>query len=328
MAILLYGALLALAFGQQVSASPPVCWIVGLVQQKSRAAAQLREKTVFFIGGSATHYGVRAGQFAERTGLPAYNFGTNAGLGLPYLLEEAKAVLKPGDVAVLLPEFILYHGESVDEVFAKVTFCRGSFFPASLPLPKLLAYLRNIGPAHLLEGARRRLLPRPHEESCADTAEVTAQGDVSRYFIESLQPVEFQRSLEQAQQDISLWIDPSGGDPEAHPPARALKDFKAWCDPRGILVLTAYPNVYFDPEWAARPFFRKYLAGIEALYRAIGIPFLGDFASASYPKELFLETHYHLGPPGAARRTEDLARLFCAGTGLCLDPAFPQERTP
>ena len=317
LAVALYCALLVLAFGQEVRGNQAICWIVGLVQQKSRGASLLEGRKVLFIGGSATHYGLRAGLFTGRTGLQAYNFGTNAGLGLPYLLEEAKGVLKPGDVAVLLPEFILYHGETVDEVFSKVTFSRGSTFPLSLPWPKLVTWLRNIGPAHLLRGALRRLAPRPGEVACSDSAVLTAQGDVARYFTESLQPREFQQSLDQAQHDLSLWIDPSGGDPAAHPPARALKAFKAWCDARGIVVLASYPNVYFDPEWAARPSFHKYLEGIEALYRADNIPFLGDFASACYPRELFLETHYHLGPQGAARRTEDFARLFCAATTLC-----------
>src|SRR4051812_31724248 len=76
-------------------------WAHGLYQRKTFAADRIQEPKIVIIGGSGAHYGYSAREISRETGLPVVNFGSHAGLGLPYILYKARKVLKPNDFAVL-----------------------------------------------------------------------------------------------------------------------------------------------------------------------------------------------------------------------------------
>lgn len=60
-----------------------------------------------FLGGSNLAFGIDSKKISESVGLPVLNMGLHAGLGLNFILNEAKKDIKPNDVIILSTEYFL-----------------------------------------------------------------------------------------------------------------------------------------------------------------------------------------------------------------------------
>src|SRR5207253_7350012 len=80
---------------------------------KYQRAAALTCPKIVFIGGSGVLFSVRAAQIEQATHIPTANLGTHAALSLRYMLFRSRDILRPGDIAVLIPEYSLYYESTV-----------------------------------------------------------------------------------------------------------------------------------------------------------------------------------------------------------------------
>src|SRR5262249_26263606 len=60
---------------------------------------------IILIGGSNLAFGIDSEGLEACTGRPVVNMGLQAALGLDYMFEEAAAGTRPGDVALIVPEY-------------------------------------------------------------------------------------------------------------------------------------------------------------------------------------------------------------------------------
>lgn len=70
---------------------------------------------IILIAGSNAGYGFSSNLLSNNFGVPIFNTGTNAGLGLRFQIELFKDYLKAGDVVVLLPEYEQFCGSFLGE---------------------------------------------------------------------------------------------------------------------------------------------------------------------------------------------------------------------
>ena len=81
-------------------------------QARLHASGQNR---VILIGGSNLAFGIDSGVLEKSLGRPAANMGLHAALGLEYMLEEAAHGARPGDLAVLIPEYEHFYGTTAGD---------------------------------------------------------------------------------------------------------------------------------------------------------------------------------------------------------------------
>ena len=85
---------------------PEVRWIKSIYEDKVELADSVNaSRRLLIVGGSGTHFGVDAVQIEEELGLPVFNIGLHAGLGLNALLASVSGEIRSGDIVLLIPEY-------------------------------------------------------------------------------------------------------------------------------------------------------------------------------------------------------------------------------
>jgi hypothetical protein len=74
---------------------------------KEKLLDSISSPRVIFVGGSSLAFGIDSKCISHSLGLPVVNMGLHAGLGLDFILNEAKSGLKSGDIIVLSTEYYL-----------------------------------------------------------------------------------------------------------------------------------------------------------------------------------------------------------------------------
>jgi len=78
-------------------------------ENKKAYLKQITKPKIVVVGGSSALFGIDAQQIESSTGIPTVNMGVFASLGIDYMLDKAKKVLKPGDIIVTSIEYPLYY---------------------------------------------------------------------------------------------------------------------------------------------------------------------------------------------------------------------------
>ena len=79
--------------------------------QKQEALEKIDQPKVLFVGGSNLSFGLNTETVGINMFRPAYNLGMHAGLGLNYMLEDARNYIDSGDIVVVIPEYELFADE-------------------------------------------------------------------------------------------------------------------------------------------------------------------------------------------------------------------------
>jgi len=248
---------------------------------------------VLLVGGSNLAFGVDSRAIAEATGRPVINLGLHAGLGLSFMLNELRAVMRAGDVVLICPEYFLE--ADGDDALIRATI--RSFPPAA-------AYYRQ-GPIEGLEHfllGRQRLFKRlitgdePERITLLNTVYArsgfNAQGDM----IAHLGRVDH--------------VDLSGTEPLEYrywEGIGAINDLGREAAERGVQVLCTFPcypaSVYQKDSIAIG------LLGAD-LERDLDVRVAGRPQEMVLPDSLFFDTVYHLTAEGRDQRTRALIALL------------------
>lgn len=78
---------------------------------KMHRLKNLQEKKAVFVGGSATHFGIQAEMFQEKTGIESVNMGLNAGISFGLYMDSIIPYLNEGDIVFVTPEYSYYANE-------------------------------------------------------------------------------------------------------------------------------------------------------------------------------------------------------------------------
>lgn len=73
--------------------------------QKRKQVEQIKERKVLLVGGSNLAYGIDSHLIEDSLQIRTYNMGIHAGIGLHYMLKEARLYLKKNDILVVVPEY-------------------------------------------------------------------------------------------------------------------------------------------------------------------------------------------------------------------------------
>jgi hypothetical protein len=256
---------------------------------------------IVFVGGSNLAFGLDSEEIAKQTKFHPVNMGLHVELGLNYVLNEAKAGLKSGDVVVVSPEYELFGEHYVGG--GEILYTALEQHPANLRYYSLqnVGLILNTGlliAGEIIDYDVRCLSKQqdsydPNSRSNAYRRNGFNQyGDVVAHH--SLPPKPFA-------------IPSIGSKISAATIARTIQDlneFRQWCDQHGVVVVYSFPVVpdaYFKQNRNAIDEIQSAVGGLS--FAAIDSP-----AEMTLPIEDFFDTPYHLTEQGTKQRTERLLR--------------------
>lgn len=294
-------------FGRLTETARGLC---SFIDGKVEAASQIGGPKLLFIGGSNLHEGLSAQRISETIGVPSFNFGLQAGLGLRLILFEAMKVLHPGDTAVLVLEYSHYIDDRWNDVSSDVLFgCGADYFRRMSVLAKFEALL-SLTPFRVFDlvapkekAGRDNGRARP-DNNGAEPAARLRYGDRAVSGSDDIDEATLRRL--ELYQPIPILVRPDAEGP------RALASFIDWARDHGVRVVATWPNTIYFPTYEVAPGF----ADILSFYRGLGVPVIGRPQDAMYPTNLFHDTSYHLNATGISRRTSDVISMIDANRWL------------
>jgi hypothetical protein len=275
---------------------------------KEQRLATLAGPRVVFVGGSNLAFGLDSATIERCTGRRSVNMGLYVALGLPFMLDEVRAGLRPGDVVVLALEYFLF---TSDAHLTGRLMDWGKLFRVNP-----LAVHHGKAVAGSLSGFR--------EEVCKGLDQVfrgDGLGMIGEVVHSAFHPVrrdgDYARHNFNEAGDIAVFrertpdrppVPPEGAcrNPAVTARAAALVGaFARECRQRGVAVFLAMP-VFPRPDYDKHA---AILDEIEAvLRRDVPVPILVTAREATLPPDCFHDSGYHLTTRAAVQRSELLGQ--------------------
>jgi len=269
---------------------------------------------LLIFGGSASAFGIDAGMIEKRLGVPTVNFATHAGLGMDYQISRIQRYAKKGDAVLFCPEMEAYTESSVPTGFLREhIFSFEKAYVFSLE-PKIMLKFLYLNEPRAYEAAYDRwtevLTGRAEDraETIQDDRYPVIKWDRNADFRGFVKEKAF--SAESPPTEFNSHIQDS------------LDGFFKWCRAKGVRIMIGWPNIVNWPGSEKDDQFQLY-AKVTQFCGDRGVPIIGTPKESLFPKELFVDTRYHLNEIGAKMRTQRLLPRLCEVLGTKA-PATPK----
>ena len=258
---------------------------------KWKAQEKVPSPRILLIGGSNWLFGVDSRHLEEALGIPVYNLGLQADLGIPFFLDLAAAAARPGDLILFSPEYRCRSGSTRTRALLQ------------LESPQLGSLIEADAAEHLRLATQR--------------AQITAAGLINTHLLK-----EYAFSAIYRADGFDRWGDLRSADTLARedyplpPPmdtvfrqeAEALSHFRLKVQQIGcrfLYVPQPYPESGYRQDSAAI----RYLAGA---IRQTGWPLLCQPKDMIFADSLFFDSPNHMTRVGRQLRTALLSRQLAA----------------
>ena len=268
--------------------TPSSRWVSEAYAAKTARIAHQPPPRILIVAGSGALFGLDSTALSTTWGRPVVNMGVNAGLGLRYILWQARQVAKPGDMLLLPLEYALFVDE--DRPNAQIVdyaAARDVAYWRSLPLASRLHFAASMSVGRWLLGLR-------HPPDPAITA-----GLYGGHNLDPLGDQTHTAASDRTEQDAR---DVEASRPWAYGAKAArssggwaqLAAFSAWAKQAGICLAAIPPAFLAQPDYRTNPVERAFYDTLPARVSALGVPYLGRPDAFMYGPDQFFNTDYHL----------------------------------
>lgn len=288
-----------LFFGALLSALVASCFFIpdkaagktmlGALPKKFQVLDSLPGSRIIFVGGSGLGMGMVTSKIQERIGIPCYNLGLHAGLGLVYQLKSSQTALRKGDVVVVVPEYANFSGD-----FAygqtELVACLVDVLPAHQQLIDFRQWFYLM--PNLLEhgaGKLRRVCVRASAADHSD--DYDALGDALYGDEPDDVHFNFSPAKEMTASDFSNTVMPY------------LIEFKQATEKHGVQVIVLPPAFNLSSYNNQIPYIRE----LAKQLKKIGMGFSVEPDRYAMDDRYFRETAYHLNMVGRKKRSSLMA---------------------
>lgn len=271
--------------------SESLAWC-SLVNLKQQAAREKGSQKILLIGGSGVSLGLNAALLEKELKRPVANFGLQASLGIEIILTEAKKVLQPGDTALLIFEYPLFHLQEMTSVAQEWLLGCGQPSLKEKSLPEQFLFFLGVNPMRWFDvlGQEEASYQEIHREM---KSRFDRNGD------RVLDRHTWPDTSERMQERLQLYQPESIHLIEEAPGPAYIKEFVDWAAAQDVSVLASWPNTISFEEYQDDPRFQK----IEGFYNDIDVTVIGEPELALLDVTWFYDTQYHLTAEGILKRT-------------------------
>ncbi|MBW4520422.1 MAG: hypothetical protein KME16_12075 [Scytolyngbya sp. HA4215-MV1] len=282
-------------------------WLRIMYEQKMAIASQVQAPhRVLIVGGSGAHYSVDAGQMQKTLGMPVLNMATDGPVGLDVILPAVSPVIRPGDIVLLIPEYLLLLDEDgFGDRSGQFGMAIGKPGLGNIPAKQLAQDLLLLGVPTLRAATK-------------STLDLVEKGRLTGYYSD---PITANGDPIVINPRIGKWwqlkIDGSIS-PHA---AQRIQKFKQEVEAKGATLVLGLSWIYGSTDEATVKNVRTTAETLEKI-----APTLYDKTSLNIKTDasLFADTHYHLNPNGRKLRSAELAQKLQEVLDKTTIPPIPQ----
>jgi hypothetical protein len=290
---------------QKVEVTDELIWIRNCLVKKHQYA-DIEENKVIITGGSNTLFGMRTEQISNELNIPVYNLGVHAGLGIDFIINDAKKVLKRGDVVIMSLE---YDHFQTDERVTKLAFDYYNAFDKD-QLNRINKFDR------IKYGFKFAFQVKPFDnfQSIIKSIQNSRNG---KQFVENPMGYNSENLNKHGDQtnhpgvhDLSSF-GPIGipENPSETVGLRMIRDFNTWAKENGISLFITYPNTIYFKKYDS-PAYKEYFKSLNRYFLDNHISTIGIPSDFFYDKNYFYDTMYHLNDAGMTVRTTEFTHMI------------------
>ena len=288
---------------------------MAILNDKHRIADSIKTPKLILVGGSNLAFGIDSKILRKELSIPTANMGLHAGLGVGFLLNQAKYIAKENDIILLSIEHYLrpIEDRKLQKYSAKLCSYAKLFYEESfyLDFEEQLNDCKTIYVNYVNKQMSflQTLLPKTLKTTSKPITPPKAIVQVSKVGIYSRQAINNDADLvahleeplrdELASDGILNYRYWEG--------IALINDFAEEMKRKNVAVFFVFPN-YPKEEYTVN---KQVILLLEKDLRAnLTVEILGNPTSFMYPSNYFYDTLYHLNKIGRKKRTEDLASLI------------------
>lgn len=274
-----------------------VVWTQSLLERKESIITEHNElhsgRKIIVSAGSSALYGIRSKDISESIGIPTYNLGSHAGLGINFIIEETKKVTKSGDIIIFPLEFTLFNQNDENTLLSLRYFQLydreklNNFNPINtykILLQRDFFSSINLINSNIFKSSLVEKSSFYADESLNDHGDMTKNVGYRGF---ETQPIEIPKRLNET---------------------KALKSilaFSNWCKQNEINLYLSYSATQSLPEYTNEEYL-NYFNFLSDFFQKNEIKVLEEPKEVLYNTELFFDTPYHLNEEGMTIRTDNL----------------------
>ncbi len=289
------GAAWGAGFIYNVNMGGEAYWLKQLYANKVAIAAETAQPKLIVTGGSGAHYTINSDLLTKELDRPVVNLGIDGPVGLDVILASVLDTVKPGDVVLLIPEYLIL-GEQEDDIedgFGP----KSGMFGVAIGQPGL----GGVPPKRLALETLQLGVPslRQSVKAMVDIAE---EGQLAGYYDGPL--TERGDPIETKLREGEWWPLEIKAPASSHALAR-IEQFREEVEAKGGALILSIPWIYGDVEG------EQTLENVQNIADAFAdiAPTIVDLETLNVQATpaLFADTQYHLTPEGREVRSQQLA---------------------
>lgn len=295
--VIVYPAIFYLQLGAPAERSR---YIYEWLDSKKQYAESINSQKLLIISGSSTLFGVSAETIEHECKIPTVNMGSHAGLGLKYILYNAKKVINEGDIVLLPLEYDEYKEvERYGEEYLNYISDRDSEYFINKNAFEKMEFILSMNPIDILYGVKAKIRPDSQIINGYDRKYLNRNGDMTN------------NSIEKKLNDNILWkqmpkFEFGNQEYPSKESKQCLEDFLAFCKEKNVKVFVTYPAYLYH----AKSFEGQDLKAINEINefwkQQNNVVVLGTYKEFLYDVSDFYDTIYHLNNVGKEKRTKQL----------------------
>lgn len=266
-------------------------WLKRLYQTKMSIASEIRQPKLIVTGGSGAHYTIDSASLEKGLNKPVVNLGLDGPVGLNVILPSALEAVKPGDVVLLIPEYLILGDE---DGFGP----KSGLFGVAIGKPGL-----GHVPAEQLALETMQLGTPSLRWAVKSAVDMAEEGRLTGYYDG---PLTAQGDPTETKSREGEWWPLEIKSPASPHALKRIKQFKDEVEARGGKLILAVPWVYGDTQDA------RTVSSVRKTAEELSkiAPTLVDSSTLNIQDDasLFADTHYHLKPEGRIMRSQQLIR--------------------
>lgn len=299
--VIIYPAIFYLQLGAPAERSR---YIYEWLDSKKQYATSINTGKLLVISGSSTLFGISAETIERECNIPTVNMGSHAGLGLKYILYDAKKVINEGDIVLLPLEYEEYKEvEQYGEEYLNYISDRDPEYFIHKNVFEKIDFILSMNPIDIYYGAKAKIRPDSKIISAYDSTYLNQNGDMTNNSIEK-----------KLNGNILLRKMPKFAFENKEYPSKeskqCLEDFLEFCKEKNVKVFVTYPAYLYH----AKSFEGQDLKAINEINefwkQQNNVIILGNYKDFLYDVNDFYDTIYHLNNIGKEKRTKQLIKYL------------------
>lgn len=268
-------------------------WLRMMYEDKIALAEKVEApRRLLITGGSGAHYTINSELMQEKLGIPVLNLGIDGPVGLNVILPSIIDQVRPGDIVLLIPEYLLLWSENgLGDRSAQFGVAIGRPGLGGVP-PKQLAQDTLLLGTATLRGVTK------------STIDVIEKGKMTGYYSDGVNAYGDPAPEDDKQRTGDWWELPINQPITKHAVKR-IEQFSQEVEAKGGTLVLSLPWVYARTD-------EKSIANVEKTAQELSqiAPLIYDPESLNMKtdSDLFADTHYHLTPKSRIIRSRELVK--------------------